>query len=182
MAKITRRTEDQIRSDRKFITTLLRKGGLTCQEIAERINNRYAKNKIDISICDETVRLDIKAIRRELQKDFEDNIDALRQEAILKFNESKRLALEAYKKSFGDDIKETNREGGNEKIGAFQETITERVKLRGNPKFLDIALKADIEISKIQGLYQLSNEKSNDTSLSTLSDEELEKYLNDLDK
>lgn len=175
-----KRNDDQINSDRKFIISLLRKGGLTQAEITERVNNRYFKNKIDIVLSQESIRLDIKAIRKALQKDFEDDLESLKAESILKINETKKQALIDYRKSFGDDIKTIEKIGSNDKIGAYQENITERTKLRGNPKYLDIVLKCDIEINKLMGLYDKKEDSINVNTLSSLSDEELEAQINAL--
>lgn len=177
-----RRTQDQIKADKKFLVTLLRKGYFTISELADRVNQRYQKNRIFISLSDEQIRLDIKAIRKDLQKNYDDDINSLRQESILKLNETKRLSLEAYKKSFSDDIKTITKNSSNDKIGAYTEEIIEKAKAKGNPKFLEIAFKCDIELNKLLGLYSKNDEKESDiNNLSMLTDTELMDKLKQLE-
>lgn len=178
---LNKRTPDQIFNDRRLIVKCLEMGGFSIQDITDKINNRYKKNGFDIKLSRQLINQDVLIVRKDMSAEYLEDVKQLGIEAIAHFNFIKKKALKDYDKSITEHFKEIEKEGYNDKFGTTKETIIEKEKLYGNPKFLDIAVKCEIEIAKIQGLYYKPESNKTEDNLSSLSDEELEKEIKNLD-
>ncbi len=177
----SKRNEEQRIVDRRIIVKYMQIGGYTIQEITDIINKGYKAQGIDISISRQQVNQDVLSIRKAMAEEYLNDIDQLRIEKVAHFNHIKKTALKDYKKSITEHSRFVERKISSLRFGDSTEETVEKEQLYGNPKFLDIVLKCDVEIAKIQGLYDKKEEKEREKSLNSLTDEELDRQINELE-
>lgn len=149
-----KRTKDQILADKNLISKLLFEGVYTQQEITDKINARYKKNKIDIRLSRVQINYDIARLREELKEESLEDMDELRREKIRHLTHIKKLALESFYKSIRQNVRDSEVEGHNAKFGNYFEKRKDKEYIIGDSKFLEIARKCDIDIAKLQGLIE----------------------------
>jgi hypothetical protein len=163
-----KRQKIEIEYDRALIADYFTKG-YTVAEIHKEINKKYKKKKITLS--QQQISYDIKAIIKDWQKETFDNLSSQKAIQIRKLLYAQKEALKAWENSQGKMTKVVTKEGfpanfryddmdtDNPKaIDLVNGTTTTVEYLAGDPRFLNTFIESSKEISKLLSLYNLKKE------------------------
>ena len=173
MAK-NKRTEIQIERDKKLILDNLLQGYKSQQELADLINARYKKEKLDIKISREQVRNDIISTLDELRTDRLEEAKralALAERRYLymytlahsEFFKSQKPKVKTQTKEKVETIKDEEGYESKEKQ-VFKEDSTSKENQYGDPRFLAIMEACNDKICKLNNLY-IPDEKDKNSEI-----------------
>ena len=124
-----KRTTDEVMRDRADIARL-RLDGLTQTQIAEEISRLRC-----YSLSQDTISLDLKAVREGWLNQSIDNYDQTRLIELARIDEEESIAKEAWVRSTLQRTKEKTRVGTNDEK-PYEEFVQESENRDGNPAFL----------------------------------------------
>lgn len=94
-----KRTEYQIKHDKSLILEFLLRGKYTHQQITDKINERYLKQNLDISLTRQQITLDINKIYSEIEQEQNKPKNGLRAIQLLRASFIASEAFDLFKKT-----------------------------------------------------------------------------------
>lgn len=151
--KLNNRTRKKLADARRVVVSKYYLEGYSHSEIAEK-----AKSELGLPTCSTgTVWADIKKIREEWKEERITNYDELVAVQLKRHMQTRREALEGYKRSITEEQQRDRRivtpDGSEETPTSRIEQTRDKKEFGGDPRFLEIVHKVDCEVNKLLGAY-----------------------------
>lgn len=151
--KLNNRARKKLADARRVIVSKYYLEGLSHSEIAEKV-----KTELGVPTCSiATVNTDIKKIREEWKGERITNYDELVAVQVKRHMQTRREALEGYKRSITEEQQRDRRivtpDGSEETPTSRIEQTRDKKEFGGDPRFLEIVHKVDCEMNKLLGAY-----------------------------